>query len=815
VTVTPQTPGLDPNLTFTGGTAYAVAGGDPIRPYAASLTGVADTRVTWSVDSVPGGNAASGLIGADGTYLAGAGTSAGAHVVTATSVAFPSLSGSNNLFVFAKAAIQSFTASPSQPRHGEPVALTAVYPTGSDWYHQMDATVDQGIGAVASGTPVTTGPVTAATTYTLTVQNIVMGPNNLASRSVTVTPQTVTVGAITSTVGGAAAPVQSVTAGVPVTLSAAVTGGYLGTVSWSSAGAGSWSGSVWTPPATPQTVTLTATSVDDPSVSSTATVSVLAVPSAALAASTATPLFGAPFTLTPTYAGGTGALDFGVTCPPSLGSANLVADWSGPRTYTLTVTSPVGALATATVTVTPQTVSVGAISPAAPVPTTGAVTAFSAPVTGGYLGTVTWSATAGAIDPATGAWTAPAAAGPVTITATSVDDPSKSVSTTATVYPAAVVTRFAASTGTPRSGDPVVLTVAFPAGTTGVVDPDIGPVVSGGSYATPAITAPRTYTLTVTGAPGQTSAASITLTPQGIALVGTGPAAPAVTVGQSVAFTGAVAGAADGTVLWSATAGSWSGSVWTAPATPGPVTVTAAAEADPAVTWTTTVAVLAAVPTPQLTVPLAVVTGHGGYAASVPLQADGTTYQWALAGATLDSGQGQNVIRFTVTAPEGGQVSVACTVSSPSGDARTAVQTLAVQGVAVILPGYLELLPGARQVIHATTSDGAGVSWALDNADAGTLLQATRDSVVLQAPAAPGPWQLIATSLSDPSRSAILTFGVLNTATGPSGTVGLDNLADLLDEYGGPDPSVDLSGDGKVDDPDLAMLLDTLFGGGS
>ena len=50
---------------------------------------------------------------------------------------------------------------------------------------------------------------------------------------------------------------------------------------------------------------------------------------------------------------------------------------------------------------------------------------------------------------------------------------------------------------------------------------------------------------------------------------------------------------------------------------------------------------------------------------------------------------------------------------------------------------------------------------------------------------------------------------------GPSGTVGLDNLADLLDEFGSPDPSEDLSGDGVVNDPDLTLLLDALFGGGS
>ena len=64
--------------------------------------------------------------------------------------------------------IMSFSASPSAVRSGGSATLTALFVGGT-------GTLDQGIGAVISGIGMSTGPMSADTTYTLTVTNAVGG----------------------------------------------------------------------------------------------------------------------------------------------------------------------------------------------------------------------------------------------------------------------------------------------------------------------------------------------------------------------------------------------------------------------------------------------------------------------------------------------------------------------------------------------------------------------------------------------------------------------------------------------------------------
>ena len=64
--------------------------------------------------------------------------------------------------------ITSFSASPTAVRSGSSTTLTAVFSGGT-------GTVDHGIGAVISGVGTSTGPITADTTYTLTVTNALGG----------------------------------------------------------------------------------------------------------------------------------------------------------------------------------------------------------------------------------------------------------------------------------------------------------------------------------------------------------------------------------------------------------------------------------------------------------------------------------------------------------------------------------------------------------------------------------------------------------------------------------------------------------------
>lgn len=157
-----------------------------------------------------------------------------------------------------------------------------------------------------------------------------------------------------------------------------------------------------------------------------------------LTGSTATPAYGASITLTPSFSGGTAVIGTSgqgssdVTSSAVSGQAYTSAAVTAHTVYTLTVTSlGGGTTATHTFTATPGTVVLGPVTPAAQTMAPGMQT-FAVTVSGGSTNTVTWSATGGSID-ASGKWTSPDTPGTYTIKATSVDEPSISSSTTATI----------------------------------------------------------------------------------------------------------------------------------------------------------------------------------------------------------------------------------------------------------------------------------------------------------------------------------------------------------------------------------------------
>ena len=67
------------------------------QQFTASLHGIANTDVTWSIDGTIGGNASVGTISTTGLYTAP--NSTGAHTITATSVAFSSFSSTVQIMV--------------------------------------------------------------------------------------------------------------------------------------------------------------------------------------------------------------------------------------------------------------------------------------------------------------------------------------------------------------------------------------------------------------------------------------------------------------------------------------------------------------------------------------------------------------------------------------------------------------------------------------------------------------------------------------------------------------------------------------------
>ena len=74
------------SVSVSPGTAFVVAGAT--QQFTATIQGVSNAAVTWSVDQVSGGNATVGTITATGQYTAPA--QVGTHTITATSVATPS-----------------------------------------------------------------------------------------------------------------------------------------------------------------------------------------------------------------------------------------------------------------------------------------------------------------------------------------------------------------------------------------------------------------------------------------------------------------------------------------------------------------------------------------------------------------------------------------------------------------------------------------------------------------------------------------------------------------------------------------------------
>jgi hypothetical protein len=152
--------------------------------------------------------------------------------------------------------------------------------------------------------------------------------------------------------------------------------------------------------------------------------------------SNATPPYDATVMLVPTFSGGTATIGSNGVGSSDI-TANAVSGTSYPtgaltagKTYTLTVTDAKGNVVSTTCLVTPSMVALTPITPANTTHAPGAMT-FSSTATGGLTNDVKWTASAGTF---TGnLWISPNTVGTYTITATSVDNPAVSVTTTVTI----------------------------------------------------------------------------------------------------------------------------------------------------------------------------------------------------------------------------------------------------------------------------------------------------------------------------------------------------------------------------------------------
>jgi hypothetical protein len=160
--------------------------------------------------------------------------------------------------------------------------------------------------------------------------------------------------------------------------------------------------------------------------------------------SSTTPPYNSPVTLVPTFSAGTaviGSMGPGssdITTSAVSGASYPTPALTSTKTYTLTVTAPNGDVVSTTCVVTPTSVTITPITPANQTEAPGQLP-FLATASGGVTNHLTWSATGGTF--VGNVWTSPTVVGTYTITATSVDNPSVSVSTTTTISGPVIATQ--------------------------------------------------------------------------------------------------------------------------------------------------------------------------------------------------------------------------------------------------------------------------------------------------------------------------------------------------------------------------------------
>ena len=392
-------------------------------------------------------------------------------------------------------AIIEFVANPDLLTAGSAGTLSAVFTGGA-------GSINQGVGPVVSGNPVSTGTLLRDTSFTLTVT----GAGGTVSRSCIATV--------------AAAPAQPVVTG-PATLMAGQ-GGYTASVplqpgmsfAWSIAGGSltAGDGTAQVSFSAGQAGTLQLSCVASNAAGTASAPASLAIPvlqGPAILAFQALPASldaGQPGTLTWSVTGATSlSLDNGIG-PVTGGSAGILP--AATTTYTLTAGNVAGAV---TRTATVQVI------PAGQAPVITSFTATPATVTAGQATTLAWStAWAGtlSISPGIGAVTGsqlavvPAALTTYTLSAANGNG-GASATATVSVVPAGqppVIQSFGASPASISAGQTSTLSWSVSNATSLTLDQGLGPVTGTSRQVNPAAT--TRYTLTAANAAGQVSASA-------------------------------------------------------------------------------------------------------------------------------------------------------------------------------------------------------------------------------------------------------------------------------------------------------------------
>ena len=532
--------------------------------FGTSVSGAANSAVTWSVS---GG----GSISSNGLFSA---TASGTYTVTASSTGDPTKSASTSVTVNSVVTGVSINPASLNLLAGGSYTFTASA-SGLGGNNPAVSWSTNG-GSISGG--LYTAPITGGT-YSVTATSV---QDSSKSANATVTVASVSV-------GGVSPANSSVNAGSTLQFNSSVAGAANATLTWGVSAGGSISSTGLFSAATAGTFTVMATSIADPSKSSSTYVTVNSVVtgvsvnpiSASLKAGEVT-----TFTATVTGIGGNSQA---VSWSASGGTVNngVYTAPTSTGVYTVTARSvqDPSKAASASVSVSPITVSTP--SPSNTSVYVGSQLQFSATIAGAVDLGKTWAVSGGGTIDGSGLFTATVVGGPYVVTATSTANGQAFASTQVTVNPIGV--GLAGSTTVPYQGY-TTLTPSFLAGN-GVLNPGNIPVTSGVGVLVGPMASTTSYNLTVTNGTYNTSA-SATVSVATVTIAPPSPSNSMVNAGGQIQFTALVGGAVDTSVAWSVSGGGMiSGSGLFTASSAGTYTVTAKSNAYPAATSSTQVTV--------------------------------------------------------------------------------------------------------------------------------------------------------------------------------------------------------------------------------
>ena len=566
--------------------------------FTASVTGTANTAITWTLSGQGCNGATCGTITAAGLYTAPAAIpNPAAVIVTATSQADTTKSAQATVTVVAAVAVSISPTSANVVAGAQrqfTATVTGTANTAVTWSLSGAGCSGAACGTITSAGLYTT-PVSVPSPPTVTVTTTSQADaTKSASATVTVlAPVAVSVSPTSANV--VTGKQQQFTATVTGTANTAVTWSVSGTGCNGAACGTITSAGLYTAPGTipsPATVTVKATSQADNTKSALATVTIVAPVAVSVSPTSASVVTRAKQQFTPTVTGTantavnwslSGAGCSGVACGTitSTGLYTAPPTVPSPATVTVKVTSQADTTKSANATVTVVAPIVVSVSPTSANVVTGAQQQFTATVTGTANTAVSWSVsgagcagTGCGLVTSSGFYTAPATVPnppTVAVTATSQADTTKSASATVTILTPVVVTlsptavkvttgtthKFTASvTGTANKAVTWTLTGAGCSGST------CGTITSAGLYTAPvALPSPPTVTVKAISVADPTKSASATVTVILPVLVHVLPATAFVTIGEHLQFTAQVSGTSNTAVKWSVSGTGCSGTI--------------------------------------------------------------------------------------------------------------------------------------------------------------------------------------------------------------------------------------------------------------